>query len=133
MTHLLFIFSLTITLSHFSQITTVMNRPTKRSFGNWALHVYSLRCINERIGNSFMQQEGALAYWVRVCFNSGSRRGGTNCRTGKNAGCEKIFQEKASGGRSDRPALHSLLEQLREGDVWWFESLTACHVLSKTS
>jgi len=35
----------------------------------------------------------------------------------ENAGCKKIYQEKASGGRWDRPALHSLLEQLREGDV----------------
>jgi DNA invertase Pin-like site-specific DNA recombinase len=28
-----------------------------------------------------------------------------------------IFQEKASGGRWDRPELHRLLEQLRKGDV----------------
>jgi DNA invertase Pin-like site-specific DNA recombinase len=33
------------------------------------------------------------------------------------AGCELIFQEKASGGRWDRPELHRLLEQLRKGDV----------------
>lgn len=32
-------------------------------------------------------------------------------------GCELIFQEKASGGRWDRPELHRLLEQLRKGDV----------------
>lgn len=35
----------------------------------------------------------------------------------KNAGCEKIFIEKASGGRWDRPQLHKMLDQLREGDV----------------
>lgn len=33
------------------------------------------------------------------------------------AGCERIFREKASGGRWDRPELHRLLDQLREGDV----------------
>lgn len=33
------------------------------------------------------------------------------------AGCELIFQEKASGGRWDRPELHRLLEQLRKRDV----------------
>ena len=33
------------------------------------------------------------------------------------AGCEKIFQEKASGGRWDRPELHNMLGQLRKGDV----------------
>lgn len=32
-------------------------------------------------------------------------------------GCERIFQEKASGGRWDRPELHHLLGQLRTGDV----------------
>ena len=35
----------------------------------------------------------------------------------KSAGCEKIFREKASGGRWDRPELHRLLDQLRRGDV----------------
>lgn len=33
------------------------------------------------------------------------------------AGCGKIFTEKASGGRWDRPELHKLLDQLRENDV----------------
>jgi DNA invertase Pin-like site-specific DNA recombinase len=35
----------------------------------------------------------------------------------KAAGCEKIFREKASGGRWDRPELHRLLDQLRKDDV----------------
>jgi DNA invertase Pin-like site-specific DNA recombinase len=35
----------------------------------------------------------------------------------KAVGCELIFQEKASGGRWDRPELHRLLGQLRKGDV----------------
>jgi DNA invertase Pin-like site-specific DNA recombinase len=35
----------------------------------------------------------------------------------KTAGCALIFQEKASGGRWDRPELHLLLRQLRKGDV----------------
>ena len=35
----------------------------------------------------------------------------------RSAGCEKIFREKASGGRWDRPELHRLLDQLRKGDV----------------
>jgi DNA invertase Pin-like site-specific DNA recombinase len=35
----------------------------------------------------------------------------------KSSGCELIFQEKASGGRWDRPELHRLLGQLRKGDV----------------
>lgn len=33
------------------------------------------------------------------------------------AGCERIFQEKASGGRWGRPELQRLFEQLRKDDV----------------
>lgn len=33
------------------------------------------------------------------------------------AGCERIFEETAGGGRWDRPELHRLLDQLRPGDV----------------
>ena len=33
------------------------------------------------------------------------------------AGCERLYTEKASGGRWDRPELHRALEQLRPGDV----------------
>lgn len=33
------------------------------------------------------------------------------------AGVEKIFEEKASGGRWDRPQLQTMLEQLRKGDI----------------
>ncbi len=39
----------------------------------------------------------------------------------KVAGCERIFREKASGGRWDRPQLQRLLDKLREADggvVW---------------
>src|SRR2546425_4559213 len=35
----------------------------------------------------------------------------------KAAGCERIYREKSSGGRWDRPELHRLLDQLREADV----------------
>jgi len=33
------------------------------------------------------------------------------------AGCERIFQEKASGTRRDRPELTAALGYMREGDV----------------
>jgi DNA invertase Pin-like site-specific DNA recombinase len=35
----------------------------------------------------------------------------------KAAGCERIYREKVSGGRWNRPELHRLLDQLRKGDV----------------
>ncbi len=45
----------------------------------------------------------------------------------RSAGCEIIFQEKASGGRWERPELHRLLSQLRKGDivvVWKLDRLS---------
>lgn len=44
------------------------------------------------------------------------------------AGCERIFREKASAGRWDRPELHRLLDQLRKNDVlvvWRLDRLPA--------
>lgn len=35
----------------------------------------------------------------------------------KKAGCRKLFEEAASGGRWDRPVLQDMLRQLRENDV----------------
>src|SRR5258708_3947592 len=35
----------------------------------------------------------------------------------KKAGCRRIFEENASGGRWERPELHRALDQLRESDV----------------
>jgi DNA invertase Pin-like site-specific DNA recombinase len=32
-------------------------------------------------------------------------------------GCRKLFEEAASGGRWDRPELHRMLDQLRDGDI----------------
>ena len=43
------------------------------------------------------------------------------------AGCRPLFEESASGGRWDRPELHRMLDQLREGDtvvVWKLDRLS---------
>lgn len=43
------------------------------------------------------------------------------------AGCSRLFEEKASGGRWDRPELHRLLDHLRAGDivvVWKLDRLS---------
>ncbi len=45
----------------------------------------------------------------------------------RTAGCRRIFEEAASGGRWDRPELHRLLDHLREGDtlvVWKLDRLS---------
>jgi DNA invertase Pin-like site-specific DNA recombinase len=36
----------------------------------------------------------------------------------KSIGVDRIFEEKASGGRWDRPQLHRAIEQLRPGDIF---------------
>lgn len=41
----------------------------------------------------------------------------TQVKALKAASAKKIFEEKASGGRWDRPELHRMLDQLRESDV----------------
>ncbi len=43
------------------------------------------------------------------------------------AGCRRLFEESASGGRWDRPELHRMLDQLRGGDtvvVWKLDRLS---------
>jgi DNA invertase Pin-like site-specific DNA recombinase len=45
----------------------------------------------------------------------------------RSAGCPRIFEEAASGGRWDRPELHRVLDHLREGDtlvVWRLDRLS---------
>src|ERR1700722_13220797 len=57
----------------------------------------------------------------------------------KAAGCRRLFEEAASGGRWDRPELHRLLDHLRDGDalvVWKLDRLSRSlkdllHILEK--
>jgi DNA invertase Pin-like site-specific DNA recombinase len=47
-----------------------------------------------------------------------SKLDGQDTATQKSAGVDRLFEEKASGGRWNRPQLHRAIEQLREGDVF---------------
>jgi len=45
----------------------------------------------------------------------------------KAAGCARVYEDTASGGRWDRPELHHLLDHLRDGDtlvVWKLDRLS---------
>lgn len=48
------------------------------------------------------------------------------------AGCRRIHEERASGGRWDRPELTRLLGRLTAGDCWLSGNSTVCHDLSRT-
>jgi DNA invertase Pin-like site-specific DNA recombinase len=59
---------------------------------------------------------GLLVGYARVSKGD-EQTNAMQVRALKGAGCRRIFEEAASGGRWDRPELHRLLDQLREGDV----------------
>jgi DNA invertase Pin-like site-specific DNA recombinase len=64
---------------------------------------------------------------------------GAQRRALADAGCERVFEEAASGGRWDRPELHRMIDQLRPGDVvmvWKLDRLSRSlkdllHILEK--
>ena len=56
-----------------------------------------------------------LIGYARVSIND--QETATQVAALKAAGCERIFREKASGGRWERPELQRLLDQLRKSDV----------------
>ena len=59
----------------------------------------------------------------------------------RQAGCKRIFEEKPSGSRWDRPELHKALGQLRAGDVlvvWKLDRLSRSlkdllHIMHRTT
>jgi len=66
---------------------------------------------------SFMKAgKGLLLGYARVSRGD-EQSNKVQAKTLRGAGCRRIFEEAASGGRWDRPELHRMLDQLREGDV----------------
>ncbi len=67
-----------------------------------------------------------LLGYARVSKSEGQETA-PQIRALETAGCKKIFEEAASGGRWDRPELHRLLDQFRAGDtlvVWKLDRLS---------
>ena len=67
-----------------------------------------------------------LLGYARVS-KSDSQETAPQIRALKDAGCAKLFEEAASGGRWERPELHKMLDQLRAGDtlvVWKLDRLS---------
>src|SRR5215831_20041607 len=60
--------------------------------------------------------KGMLTGYARVSKGD-EQSNKVQAKTLRAAGCRRIFEEAASGGRWSRPELHRMLDQLREGDV----------------
>ncbi len=69
---------------------------------------------------------GALLGYARVSKGD-EQNNALQTKALRASGCRRLFEETASGGRWDRPELHRLLDQLREGDtvvVWKLDRLS---------
>ena len=80
-----------------------------------------------------------LLGYARVSKSDDSQDTAAQVSALKSVGCKRVFEDKASGGRWDRPELHRLLDQLRAGDtlvVWKLDRLSRSlkdllHILEK--
>ena len=69
---------------------------------------------------------GMLLGYARVSKGD-EQTNATQAKALRAAGCRRIFEEAASGGRWDRPELHRMLDHLRAGDtvvVWKLDRLS---------
>src|ERR1700744_3030557 len=69
---------------------------------------------------------GLLLGYARVSKGD-EQNNALQTRALKSAGCRRLFEEAASGGRWDRPELHRMLDHLRNGDtvvVWKLDRLS---------
>jgi DNA invertase Pin-like site-specific DNA recombinase len=69
---------------------------------------------------------GALLGYARVSKGD-EQNNALQTKALRAAGCRRLFEETASGGRWDRPELHRLLDHLRKGDtvvVWKLDRLS---------
>lgn len=86
----------------------------------------------------FVKAQNTLLGYARVSKGD-QQNNALQAKVLKAAGCKRIFEEAASGGRWDRPELHRMLDQLREGDtvvVWKLDRLSrslkdVLHIMEK--
>ena len=83
---------------------------------------------------------GALLGYARVSKGD-EQNNALQTKVLEAAGCRRLFEEAASGGRWDRPELHRLLDHLREGNtvvVWKLDRLSrslkdVLHIMERIS
>ena len=84
------------------------------------------KVVPEPVGHVAAATRDMLLGYARVSKGD-EQNNALQARALKAAGCRKLFEEAASGGRWDRPELHRMLDQLREGDtvvVWKLDRLS---------
>jgi DNA invertase Pin-like site-specific DNA recombinase len=95
---------------------------------------YHLRQLEKRVSTrsgSFVKaaksaSAGLLLGYARVSRGD-EQNNALQAKALRGAGCRRLFEEAASGGRWDRPELHRMLDQLRVGDtvvVWKLDRLS---------
>jgi DNA invertase Pin-like site-specific DNA recombinase len=78
--------------------------------------VQALPRPKNRLSDSKSPSGGVLLGYARVSKGD-EQSNAVQAKALRAAGCRRIFEEAASGGRWDRPELHRMLDQLRAGDV----------------
>jgi DNA invertase Pin-like site-specific DNA recombinase len=86
----------------------------------------------------FVKAENTLLGYARISKGD-QQNNALQAKALKAAACKRVFEEAASGGRWDRPELHRMLDQLREGDtvvVWKLDRLSrslkdVLHIMEK--
>src|SRR5215210_5793777 len=75
------------------------------------------RCVNVLHNYFHLQYFCAIMLIGYARVSTGEQDNKAQIHALEKAGCELIFQEKATGSRWERPELHKLLNQLRKKDV----------------
>ncbi len=81
----------------------------------------------EPVGHAAAAGTGGMLLGYARVSKGDEQNNALQARALKAAGCRKLFEEAASGGRWDRPQLHRMLDQLRDGDtvvVWKLDRLS---------
>lgn len=95
-------------------------RNRARSGGRYATYA------KERLRKGLFLAEPYLVGYARVSMGD-EQSNAAQIAALKAAGCQRVFEETASGGRWDRPVMQDMMRQLRQGDVvvvWRLDRLT---------
>ncbi len=85
------------------------------------------KAMPEPISQAAVSGSGGMLLGYARVSKGDEQNNALQARALQAVGCRKLFEEAASGGRWDRPHLHRMLDQLRDGDtvvVWKLDRLS---------